>query len=112
MWVPSTGTTTPPPTTGTTAVSFNVTYSGTTTGQDVYVLGSTAQLGAWNTANAIKLSGATYPVWKGTINLTSGTSVQYKYIRKDAAGNVLYEGGTNRSFTPSGTTQTRTETWQ
>ncbi|WP_262922008.1 alpha-amylase [Hymenobacter cellulosivorans] len=112
VWVPSTGTTTPPPTTGTTAVSFNVTYSGTTTGQDVYVLGSTAQLGAWNTANAIKLSGATYPVWKGTINLTSGTSVQYKYIRKDAAGNVLYEGGTNRSFTPSGTTQTRTETWQ
>ncbi|MDU0369000.1 alpha-amylase [Hymenobacter endophyticus] len=113
VWVPSTtGGTTPPPTAGTTAVSFNVTYSGTVSGQDVYVLGNTAQLGAWNTANAIKLSGATYPVWKGTINLTSGTSVQYKYIRKDAAGNVLYEGGSNRTFTPSGTSQTRTETWQ
>ncbi|WP_100335664.1 alpha-amylase [Hymenobacter chitinivorans] len=111
VWVPGTGATTPP-TTGTTAVSFNVTYSGTVSGQDVYVLGNTAQLGTWNTANAIKLSGATYPVWKGTINLTSGTAVQYKYIRKDAAGNVLYEGGTNRSFTPSGTSMTRTETWQ
>ena len=42
-----------------------------------------------NTANAIKLSGAAYPVWKGTINLTSGTAVQYKYIRKDAAGNFV-----------------------
>ncbi|WP_167856759.1 alpha-amylase [Hymenobacter aquaticus] len=112
VWVPGTGGTTPPPTGTTTAVSFNVTYSNTVSGQDVYVLGSTAQLGSWNTANAIKLSGATYPVWKGTINLTSGTSVQYKYIRKDAAGNVLYEGGTNRTFTPSGTSMTRTETWQ
>ena len=109
VWVP--GGSTPPPT-GTTAVAFNVTYSGTVTGQDVYVLGSTAQLGAWNTANAIKLNGAAYPVWKGTINLTSGTAVQFKYIRKDAAGNVLYEGGADRSFTPTGTGQTRNDTWQ
>jgi alpha-amylase len=111
VWVPG-GTVTTPPSTTTTAVSFNVTYSNTVSGQDVYVLGSTAQLGAWNAANAVKLSGASFPVWKGTINLTSGTSVQYKYIRKDAAGNVLYEGGANRTFTPTGTSQTRTETWQ
>ena len=112
VWVPGGGTTTPPPTSGTTAVAFNVTYSGTVSGQDVYVLGSTAQLGAWNTANAIKLSGTAYPVWKGTINLTSGTSVDFKYIRKDAAGNVLYEGGVNRTFTPTGTSMTRNDTWQ
>ena len=114
VWVPTGGTTTTPPPTGstTTAVAFNVTYSGTVSGQDVYVLGSTAQLGAWNTANAIKLSGTAYPVWKGTINLTSGTAVSFKYIRKDAAGNVLYEGGTDRTFTPIGTSQTRTDTWQ
>ena len=105
VWVPGGGT-------GTTAVAFNVNYSGTVTGQDVYVLGSTAQLGAWNTANAIKLSGAAFPVWKGTINLTSGTSVDFKYIRKDAAGNVLYEGGSNRTFVPTGTSQTRNDTWQ
>jgi alpha-amylase len=110
-WVPGGGTTTPPPT-GTTAVQFNVNYSGTVAGQDVYVLGSTAQLGAWNAANAIKLSGAAYPKWSGTINLTSGTSVQFKYIRKDGAGNVLYEGGSNRVFTPTGTSQVRNDTWQ
>ena len=89
-----------------------MTYSNTVTGQDVYVIGNTAQLGAWNTANAIKLSGTAWPKWSGTVNLTSGTAVQYKYIRKDGAGNVLWEGGSNRSFTPSGTTQTRTDTWQ
>ncbi|GAA4387889.1 alpha-amylase [Hymenobacter koreensis] len=114
VWVPTTGgtTTPPPPPTGTTAVSFNVTYSNTVSGQDVYVVGSTAQLGSWNTASAIKLSGAAWPRWSGTINLTSGTAVQYKYIRKDGAGNVLWEGGANRSFTPSGATLTRTDTWQ
>ena len=102
VWVPA----------ATTAVAFNVNYSGTVSGQDVYVVGSTAQLGAWNTANAIKLSGAAFPVWNGTINLTSGTSVDFKYIRKDAAGNVLYEGGSNRTFTPTGTSLTRNDTWQ
>ncbi|WP_460677608.1 alpha-amylase [Hymenobacter coalescens] len=112
VWVPTTGGTTTPPPTGTTAVTFSVTYSNTVSGQDVYVVGSTAQLGSWNTGSAIKLSGAAYPQWRGTINLTSGTTVQYKYIRKDAAGNVLWEGGANRSFTPTGTATTRTDTWQ
>ncbi|WP_054414673.1 alpha-amylase domain-containing protein [Hymenobacter sp. DG25A] len=112
VWVPGTGTTTPPPTSTTTAVTFNVTYSNTVSGQDVYVVGSTAQLGSWNAASAIKLSGAAYPKWSGTVNLTSGTAVQYKYIRKDGAGNVLWEGGANRAFTPSGTSLTRTDTWQ
>ena len=79
-------------------MAFNVTSS------------NTAHLRAWNTANAIKLSGAAYFVWKGTINLTSGTSVQFQHIRKDAAGSVLYEGGLNRTCTPSGTTQARTDT--
>jgi alpha-amylase len=114
VWCP--GTTTGGGTGGgtgtTTAVTFNVTYSNTIVGQDVYVVGSTAQLGSWNTASAIKLSGAAWPKWTGTVNLTSGTAVQYKYIRKDAAGNVLWEGGANRAFTPTGTTLTRTDTWQ
>ncbi|MFD2784066.1 alpha-amylase domain-containing protein [Hymenobacter rubripertinctus] len=114
VWVPTGGTTTTPPPTGgtTTAVTFNVTYSNTVSGQDVYVVGSTAQLGSWNAASAIKLSGAAWPKWSGTVNLTSGTAVQYKYLRKDAAGNVLWEGGANRAFTPSGATATRTDTWQ
>jgi len=112
VWVPAGGTVTPPPTGTTTAVTFNINYSNTVTGQDLYVIGSTAQLGSWNTANAIKMSTNPWPAWTKTINLTSGTSVQYKYIRKDGAGNVLWEGGANRTFTPSGASQTRNDTWQ
>ncbi len=98
----------------TTAVSFNVSYSGTTTGQDVYIVGSTAQLGSWNTANAIKLSGATYPVWKVTLNLTTGTYVEYKYFRRtgtDASTIVWETTAANKTYTPTGATATRNDTW-
>ncbi|MCC3156808.1 alpha-amylase [Hymenobacter sp. 15J16-1T3B] len=110
VWVPGSGSTTPPSTTKT-AVTFNINYSNTVSGQDLYIVGNTAELGAWNTANAIKMSGAAWPNWTVTINLTSGTAVQYKHIRKDAAGNVLWEADPNNSFTPTGTSMTRTDTW-
>jgi len=98
----------------TTAVTFKVSYSGTVTGQDVYIVGSTAQLGSWNTANAIKLSGAAYPLWSVTINLTSGTAVQYKYFRRTGtdASTVLWETtSANKNLTPTGASQTITDTW-
>lgn len=108
VWVP--GGSTPPPT-NTTAVTFNISYSNTAPGQDVYIVGSTAQLGSWNTANAIKMSTNPWPNWTKTINLSSGQSVEYKYIRKDQAGNVLWQPGANRVFTPSGSSMTRNDTW-
>jgi alpha-amylase len=110
VWVPG-GTSTTPPASGTTAVKFTINYSNTTSGQNLYIVGSTAQLGAWNTANAIQLSGAAYPNWTVTVNLTSGTNVLYKYFRKDAAGNILWESDPNNSLTPSGTSQSVTDTW-
>jgi alpha-amylase len=112
VWVPS-GTSTGGggTTTGTTAVKFTINYSNTVSGQDLYIVGNTAQLGSWNTANAIKMSGAAYPNWTVTVNLTSGTNVLYKYFRKDASGNILWEGDPNNSLTPSGTSQSVTDTW-
>jgi alpha-amylase len=110
VWVPG-GTSTTPPASGTTAVKFTISYSNTVSGQNLYLVGSTAQLGAWNTANAIQLSGAAYPNWTGTVNLTSGTNVLYKYFRKDAAGNILWESDPNNSLTPSGSSQSVTDTW-
>lgn len=112
VWVPS-GTSTGGggTTTGTTAVKFTINYSNTVSGQNLYIVGNTAQLGSWNTANAIQLSGAAYPNWTVTVNLTSGTNVLYKYFRKDASGNILWEGDPNNSLTPSGTSQSVTDTW-
>jgi len=96
----------------TTAVTFHVTYGNTQPGQDVYLIGNTQQLGQWNTNAAIRLSGAAWPQWTVTVDLDTGVGVAYKYICKDAAGNVRWEGGSDRVFTPAGTAQDRHDSWQ
>ncbi len=111
VWVPSGTSTSGGTTTGNTSVAFTINYSNTVSGQNLYLVGSTAQLGSWNTANAIQLSAAAYPNWTVTVPLTTGTAVTYKYFRKDSTGNILWEGDPNNSFTPSGTSQTVTDTW-
>ncbi|MEU6623639.1 carbohydrate-binding module family 20 domain-containing protein [Streptomyces litmocidini] len=78
--------------------SFNVNAT-TVTGQNVYVTGNRAELGNWAPASALKLDPASYPVWKLTVNLPAGTAFEYKYLRKDAAGNVTWESGANRTAT-------------
>ncbi|GAA3932240.1 carbohydrate-binding module family 20 domain-containing protein [Streptomyces gulbargensis] len=89
------GTTPPPATAG---ASFNVTAT-TVTGQNIHVTGNRAELGNWNPAAAPKLDPAAYPVWKLAVNLPAGTVFEYKYVRKDAAGNVTWESGANRTAT-------------
>ncbi|GAA5529106.1 carbohydrate-binding module family 20 domain-containing protein [Herpetosiphon gulosus] len=106
---------TPVPTTppsGSIAVTFNENAT-TVWGQNVYVIGNVAALGSWNTANAVLLSSASYPVWSKTINLPASTAIEYKYIKKDGSGNVTWESGTNRTFTTPGSgTVTRNDTWK
>jgi hypothetical protein len=43
------------------------------------------------------------PQWQATVNLPASTSFTYKYIRKDAAGQVTWEYDPNRSHTTPGT---------
>ncbi|WP_264632288.1 carbohydrate-binding module family 20 domain-containing protein [Microbacterium hydrothermale] len=103
-------TTEPEPGTGTTSFGVNAT---TTWGQNVYVVGSVAALGSWSPDGAKPLSSATYPVWSASIDLPAGTSFEYKYIRKDAGGNVTWESGANRTATvPANGTLTRNDTWR
>jgi alpha-amylase len=101
---------------GTASQITSITFKANATtiyGQNVYVVGSIADLGGWNTANAIALSSATYPVWAGTVTLPAGTYFEYKYVKKDAAGTVIWESGTNRSSTtPSSGSVTLNDTWK
>ena len=100
------------PTSSKIAVSFNENAT-TTWGQNIYVVGNVSELGAWNTANAIQLSSATYPVWKVTVNLPASTTIQYKYIKKDASGNIIWESDPNRTFTtPASGTVIRNDSWR
>ncbi|MGW7053424.1 carbohydrate-binding module family 20 domain-containing protein [Streptomyces sp. NPDC054887] len=92
--------------------SFNVNAT-TSPGQNIYVTGNQAALGNWSTAAATKLDPASYPVWKLDVALPAGTSFEYKYIRKDASGNVTWESGANRTATvPASGRVTLNDTWR
>ncbi|UYQ65067.1 carbohydrate-binding module family 20 domain-containing protein [Streptomyces peucetius] len=104
------GTTDPAPVEA--GASFNVNAT-TVMGQNIYVTGNRTELGNWSPGSALKLDPASYPVWKLDVNLPAGTSFEYKYIRKDAAGNVTWESGANRTATvPSSGKVTLNDTWR
>ncbi|MFE1577178.1 carbohydrate binding domain-containing protein [Streptomyces fradiae] len=92
--------------------SFAVTAT-TVPGQTIHVVGDHAALGGWAPAAALKLDAAAYPVWKLDLKLPAGTSFAYKYIRKDASGNVTWESGADRTATvPADGTVTLNDTWR
>jgi len=97
-----------PPCTTVTSVAVTFSVAETTNyGENVFIAGSISQLGSWDTANAVSLSGGDYrsgyPRWYGTVNLPAGTSVQYKYIKKESDGSVTFEADPNRTYTvPTG----------
>ncbi|MBD0711603.1 MULTISPECIES: carbohydrate-binding module family 20 domain-containing protein [unclassified Streptomyces] len=94
---------------GTQPVTSGAAFHATATtvpGQDVYVTGNRPELGNWAPAAALKLDPAAYPVWKLTVGLPAGTAFEYKYLRKDAAGNVTWESGANRTATVPASGQT------
>jgi alpha-amylase len=95
-----------------TDVTFKETAT-TTSGNNVYVVGSIAALGGWNTADAIPLSAAGYPVWSRPVIVAKSTAFTYKYIKKDASGNVTWESGANRSYTTgTATGYSTSDTWK
>ncbi len=104
LHVGATGVGNPPA--GTTSFAVSAT---TSPGQNVFVVGDHPSLGAWNPAQAVALSSAAYPTWRGSVSLPAGTSFQYKYLRKEPNGAVTWESGTNRSATSP---VTLSDTWR
>ncbi|GAA4736879.1 hypothetical protein GCM10023216_32730 [Isoptericola chiayiensis] len=92
----------PEPEGGDVEVSVDAT---TTWGQTVHVVGSLPELGSWAPQDAPALDAGSYPTWTGTVELPAGTSFEYKYVKVDASGNVVWESGANRTATvgPDGT---------
>lgn len=75
-------------------------YNGYTfTGQNVYVVGSIAELGSWDPAAAIQLNPTEYPTWtEGIDGLPSNTAVEWKCIKKYGT-QVEWQPGANNYFT-------------
>jgi hypothetical protein len=97
-------------------VIFHVTAS-TVPGENVYVTGSIPELGNWDPAKATEVMlNPSYPAWFLPVSVPKSTTFQFKFIKKNAAGAVTWEGGSNRSFTSSssstGTSDTANLTWQ
>ncbi|WP_155070298.1 carbohydrate-binding module family 20 domain-containing protein [Streptomyces taklimakanensis] len=92
--------------------SFNVDAT-TVWGESIHVTGDRAELGNWNTADALELDPAAYPVWKLDVDLPPGTTFEYKYLRKDGGGNVIWESGANRTATvPADGRVVLNDTWR
>jgi len=79
----------------TVAVTFAV-DAQTVWGENIFVVGNRAELGSWNTNNGVALSAATYPIWRGTVQLPHDVTFEYKYIKKNEWGYVTWETGANR----------------
>jgi alpha-amylase len=98
--------------TGSVRVTFNETAT-TTFGQNVFVVGSIPALGNWAPGSAVALSSANYPTWSGAVALPTGTTFQYKYIKKNTDGSITWESDPNRSYTTgTGATATINDTWR
>lgn len=92
----------PPCTTSTTlAVTFRARVP-TQFGQTVRIIGNVASLGNWDMSKAPVLSASEYtdqnPVWKATINLNGAQIVEYKYVKVNQDGSVVWEGGANHAY--------------
>ncbi|KAJ6607181.1 glycoside hydrolase [Mycena sp. CBHHK59/15] len=98
--------------TGTVSVSFAETAT-TTFGENIFLVGSISQLGTWAPASSIALSSASYPIWTVTVSLPANTTFQYKFIRKETDGSVVWESDPNRSVTTNASgSQTITTSWR
>ncbi|MBM7542330.1 alpha-amylase family glycosyl hydrolase [Amphibacillus cookii] len=98
-------------------VRFIVEEAVTDYGTSVYLVGNTQELGNWDPDKAIgpffNQIIAQYPTWYYDISVPADSTLEYKFIKKDALGNVVWESGTNRSYeTPTDGTDTLTSTWR
>ncbi|GAA0942776.1 carbohydrate-binding module family 20 domain-containing protein [Actinocorallia libanotica] len=107
---PTTPTPTPTTPVSTVAATFNV-YASTVPGENVHVVGSTSALGGWDTDESVPLSSSGYPYWNGTVNVPAGTQIEYKYIKKTAAGTVTWESNPNRVFASGTAANTLNNSW-
>ncbi len=83
-------------------VTFKVTAT-TRWGQNVVLAGDHPLLGEWKPEAGPRLSPNPYPTWSATVSLPAASSVKFKFVKLDEAGNGEWEGGGNRVLTtPAG----------
>jgi len=87
----------------------------TSMGQNIYVVGNNYELGDWSSSPpSIAFWNPNYPDWYLPVNVSASTTIEFKYIKRDEAGVVTWEGGSNHLFItpPNGTADTPNFIWQ
>ncbi|KAK2627684.1 hypothetical protein QTJ16_002330 [Diplocarpon rosae] len=82
-------------------IVFNVNAS-TYFGENLYISGSSADLGAWNIDNSIPMGAGDYtdqrPLWSVSTYLEAGTTVGFKYVRQENCGQPYVYESLNRTL--------------
>ena len=100
-----------------TAVRFKVNAT-TAWGQSIYLVGGVSELGNWSPTMAIgpfynnTASIATYPEWFFDVSVPANKTFEYKFIKIDGSGNIVWESGLNHTITTSSSTQEVFVYWQ
>jgi hypothetical protein len=88
----------------------------TNPGDYIFVTGNTVELGNWSTTFQTAIGpmlDPNYPNWFLNVSLPAGQTVQFKFIDIEANGNVVWENGSNHSYTvPNSGTSSVTVNWQ
>jgi hypothetical protein len=97
-------------------VRFVVNNAYTAYGENLYLTGNVAELGNWNTSKAIgpiyNSVMKQYPTWYYDVSVPAGTTLQFKFIKKNGS-TVTWEGGSNHTYTvPTSSTGIVTVNWQ
>lgn len=85
-------------------VRFIVNNATTVPGQNIYLTGSVAELANFSTSTSAAIGPffnqvvRQYPTWYYDVSLPAGQTVQYKFLRVDANGTAVFEGGANHVY--------------
>ncbi|MEO3859062.1 alpha-amylase family glycosyl hydrolase [Acrocarpospora sp. B8E8] len=90
--------------------------TATVPGENIHVVGNIPELGSWDAAKSTEaMHNPNYPEWFLPVSVPAGTTIQFKFLKKNG-GSTIWEGGSNRSFTvpadTQGSTDTTVYTWQ
>jgi hypothetical protein len=88
----------------------------TNPGDYIFVTGNTVELGNWGTSFQTAIGpmlNPNYPNWFLNVSLPAGRIVQFKFIDIQANGSVVFENGSNHTYTvPTSGTGSVNANWQ
>lgn len=97
-------------------VTFTVTGTSTSPGDEIYLAGNDDELGNWSTDTSVAIGpllDPNYPTWFSMASVPAGATVQYKFFIKKADGSIVWEGGSNHTYTaPTSGTGSVSVAWQ